>query len=99
MDDKDIVLDGLKTNDKHINAALDELGIPLKDGLATLTAWGRVSLLIERERKLRELIESIEAVIAEDMGEWHSVEFAHLPVDLANRAHIRDMINDCNDTE
>lgn len=27
------------------------------------------------------------------MGEWYSVAFAYLPVEYANRAHIRDSIN------
>ena len=44
--------------------------------------------------RLRGLLESLDAFIEEDMGEWYSVEFAHLPTRYANIAHMRDAIRD-----
>ena len=47
--------------------------------------------VIERD-SYKETLESIDALLKEDMGEWYGVEFGHLPIALANRAHIRDAI-------
>src|SRR5258706_412458 len=39
-----------------------------------------------------ELIESLDAIIEEEMGEWYSVEYAQLPIRLADIAHMRNAI-------
>ena len=46
----------------------------------------------EAAQRLAETLESISALIEEEMGEWYSVEFAHLPNRFANLAHMRDAI-------
>ncbi len=52
----------------------------------------RISALEADKAKLIAALESTDALIEEDMGEWYGIQFAYLPVDYANRAHIRDAI-------
>ena len=49
-----------------------------------------IAALREQKAELIAALESALAFIEEDMGEWYSVQFAHLPVRYANLAHIRD---------
>jgi hypothetical protein len=42
--------------------------------------------------ELQSALESIDALIEEDMGEWFAVEYEYIPTVLSNRAHIRDAI-------
>jgi len=57
-------------------------------------AYYRIAALEAENAKLRQTLESIEAIIQDDMGEWYAVEYAHIPTAFSNRAHIRDAIND-----
>jgi Holliday junction resolvasome RuvABC endonuclease subunit len=46
----------------------------------------------EEIQRLHNLVESLNAIIEEEMGEWYGVEYAYLPVSLSNIAHMRDAI-------
>ena len=41
-----------------------------------------------------ELIESLSAMIEEEMGEWYGISYGHCPVRLSNLAHMRDAIEE-----
>jgi len=93
--------------ERWINAChekFDELKVPTHEG-GLLSIYGRLChyaensneaariAALEAERdELIAALESTDALIEEDMGEWYGVQFAHLPVDYANRAHIRDAV-------
>ena len=81
----------------QIIAALNGKDIDLLNGKAgeILNAQlDELAALRAENAKLRDALESIDALVAEDMGDWYSVQFAHLPASLANLAHIRDAIQD-----
>jgi len=45
-------------------------------------------------KRLRELLESLNAIIKEEMGEWYAVEYGYVPIRLSNVAHMRDAITE-----
>ena len=48
----------------------------------------------KQNARLWELVESIDALVSEEMGEWYAVDYSQCPAALSNVAHIRDAIND-----
>lgn len=46
------------------------------------------------EEGQREILETVDTVIEEDMGEWYQVSIAHMMLEYVNRAHIRDYISE-----
>lgn len=53
----------------------------------------------ETIRRQKDTLESLSALIEEQMGDWYAVEFAHLPVAFANLAHMRDAIETLDEEE
>ena len=53
----------------------------------------------ERIEKQDALIQSIDALIQEEMGEWYSVEHGYVPVSMANLSHMRNAIAEFGGTE
>jgi hypothetical protein len=54
----------------------------------------KLSEQAEEIQRLHNLVESLNAIIEEEMGEWYGVEYAYLPVSLSNIAHMRDAIHE-----
>lgn len=54
----------------------------------------RIASLEADRAELVAALESVNALIEEEMGEWYGVAFAHLPVRMANLAHMRDGIDE-----
>lgn len=80
----------MKTADHQIRAKIYTDGMEAGE----YKAQSRLAALEAENAKLRETLESIEAIIQNDMGDWYDVEYAHIPIAFSNRAHIRDAINE-----
>ena len=86
-------------NIKSINTCLNNLQV---GNDTTNSAAYIYNNCISAEKEIQHLtaaLESINALIENDMGEWYAVEFAHLPIDYANRAHIRNIIQEVKSHE
>ena len=65
---------------------------PKADADFIIEAVNNHDALTARIAELEAALESIDALIEEDMGEWYAVTIANQPLAYVNRAHIRDYI-------